>query len=146
MWLVRPKQRPRRRTNCSRHRAKHAFPAGVAFHYSILKSQAYCKDDAWLRHSTYLDHGLQLVSDRTPNFTTHDRAHVVFSDKDAWVTLLVTLPQTVDGTLLLGISCSQSDWQLSSLTQACSSFFPQALISGVEDLYPCGQFFATLAR
>jgi hypothetical protein len=75
----------------------------------------------------------QFIS-RTPNFTTHDRAHVVFSDKGAWVTLPVTHPQTFDGMLLLGISCSQSDWQLSSLTQVCSSFFPQPLIYGVEDL------------
>ena len=72
----------------------------------------------------------QFIS-RTPNFKAHDRAQVFFSD---WG-VLITLPQTVDGKLSLGISCKQSDWQLSSLAQICSSSFPQALISAVEHLY-----------
>ena len=35
----------------------------------------------------------------------------------------------------LGVSCKQSDWQLSSLAQVCGSWFPQSLISAVEYLY-----------
>jgi hypothetical protein len=35
----------------------------------------------------------------------------------------------------LGISCRQSDWQLSSLSQVCSSSFPEAFIPAVEHLY-----------
>ena len=38
---------------------------------------------------------------------------------------------------MLGISCRQSDWQLSSVTQVCSSSFPEAYISTVEHLYIC---------
>ena len=49
----------------------------------------------------------------------------------------VTLSRTFDevfSQLRLAISCRQSDWQLSSLAQICSSSFPQALISVVESL------------
>ena len=72
----------------------------------------------------------QFIS-RTPKFKAHDEARVVFSNWD----VTVTLPQTFDGELKLGISCRQSDWQLSSLAQVCSSSFPQALIPTVEHLY-----------
>ena len=68
---------------------------------------------------------------RTPKLQTHDKAQVFFAD---WG-VSVTLPQTSDGRLNLGVSCRQSDWQLSSLAQLCSSSFPQALIPGVEHLY-----------
>ncbi len=37
--------------------------------------------------------------------------------------------------VVLGISCRPSDWQLSSLTQVCSSFFPEAFIPTVERLH-----------
>ena len=36
---------------------------------------------------------------------------------------------------MLRISCRQPDWQLSSLTQICSSSFPEAFIPTVERLY-----------
>ena len=68
---------------------------------------------------------------RTPKLKAHDQAHVVLSEDHVWV----TLPQTPDGNLHLGISCKQSDWQLSSLAQICSLSFPQAFISAVEHLY-----------
>ena len=68
---------------------------------------------------------------RAPKLQTHDKAQVFFAD---WG-VSVTLPQTSDGRLNLGVSCRQSDWQLSSLAQLCSSSFPQALIPGVEHLY-----------
>ncbi|KAI0276851.1 hypothetical protein BGY98DRAFT_669150 [Russula aff. rugulosa BPL654] len=45
------------------------------------------------------------------------------------------LPRTGNKGLLLGMSCRQSDWQLSSLSQVCTSSFPQALIQTVEHLY-----------
>ena len=72
----------------------------------------------------------QFIS-RTPKFKTHDEARVVFSDGH----VRVTLPQTFNGNLRLGISCRQLDWQLSSLAQVCGLSFPQALIPTVEDLY-----------
>jgi hypothetical protein len=72
----------------------------------------------------------QFIS-RTSKFKTCDEARVVFSDTG----ILVELPQTFDTTLELVISCSQSDWQLSSLAQVCRSSFPQTLISAMERLY-----------
>jgi hypothetical protein len=36
---------------------------------------------------------------------------------------------------MLEVSCGQTDWQLSSLTQVCSSSFPEAFIPKVEHLY-----------
>jgi hypothetical protein len=63
-------------------------------------------------------------------FKALDEAYVIFDVGD----VRVTFPQTtVDGALELGISCRQSDWQLSSLAQVCSSSFPQAPM--VECLY-----------
>jgi hypothetical protein len=70
---------------------------------------------------------------RTPKFRGRDEARVVFSDSHVWVRF--PFPQTSDGALELGISCSPSDWQLSSLAQVCGSSFPQALIPAVEHLY-----------
>ena len=70
---------------------------------------------------------------RTPKFKTHGEARVVFSNRD----VTVTLPQTFDGELELGISCKQSDWQLSSVAQVYRLFSPgpRALIPTVERLY-----------
>jgi hypothetical protein len=72
----------------------------------------------------------QFIS-RTPKLKAHDEARVVFSEGH----VSVTLPQSFSGRLQLGISCRQSDWQLSSLAQVCSSSFPPALIPAVEHLY-----------
>ena len=68
---------------------------------------------------------------RTPTFKAYNEARVEFSDLD----VTVTFPQTFDRRLKLGISCEQSDWQLSSVAQVCSSSFPPALIPTVEHLY-----------
>ena len=57
---------------------------------------------------------------RTPKLQTHDKAQVFFADWGG----SVALSQTSDGRLNLGVSCKQSDWQLSSLAQLCSSSFP----------------------
>ena len=71
----------------------------------------------------------QFIS-RTPKFRTHDEARVFFSLR----VIYVTLPQTLDGKLELGILCRQPDWQVSSLAQVCTSL-PRALFSMVERLY-----------
>jgi hypothetical protein len=73
---------------------------------------------------------LALFISRTPKFQTHDKleARVCFPSPKVSFT-------TLDGRLALTISCGKSDWQLSSLAQACRSSFPQALISTVEHLY-----------
>ena len=69
---------------------------------------------------------------RARELGTHNEARVVFSDWD----VSVTFP-TFDGALELelGISCRESDWQLSSLTQICSLSIPQDLLPAVEYLY-----------
>jgi hypothetical protein len=74
----------------------------------------------------------QFIS-RTPKFEAPDEAYVKFSDRD----VSVTLPrgETFDGTLHFAISCTDSLWQLSSLTQVCTSPLYQALIPTVEHLY-----------
>jgi hypothetical protein len=67
---------------------------------------------------------------RTPKFKTPNQARVVFnSDYHVWV----TLPQTSDGRLRLGILCY--DRHLPSLTQICGSSFPQSFLPAVEHLY-----------
>ena len=68
----------------------------------------------------------------TEKFTTHDKALVVFSYSD----IFVTLPQTSGGALKLRIllyKSSKYQRELLSLAQICSSFFP--LIPAVERLY-----------
>ena len=75
---------------------------------------------------------IEFIS-RTPNFQAHHEARVFFNDQH----VQITLPQTLDGSLELAISCSQPDWQLSSLAQVCSSSFPRALVPAVKHLYVC---------
>ena len=74
----------------------------------------------------------QFIS-RTPKFKAPDEAYVKFSDCD----VSVTLPRrgTFEGTLNFAISCTDSLWQLSSLTQVCTSPLYQALSPTVEHLY-----------
>ena len=75
-------------------------------------------------------HLAQFIS-RTPKLKTHDGAHVFFYTES----VLVSFPQTFSGSLNLAILCSQSDWQLSSLAQVCSSSFQHVLVPAVEHLY-----------
>ena len=73
----------------------------------------------------------QLIC-RAPKLKAQNGARVGSTSGD----VQVILPQTTSyKTFELRISCSQSDWQLSSLAQVCGSSFPQALIHTVKDLY-----------
>jgi hypothetical protein len=65
---------------------------------------------------------------RSPNPMTRNKAHVTFENS----TVRVTLPQILHRQLTLDVSCTQSDWQLSSLRQVCNSLSP---ISFFEHLY-----------
>jgi hypothetical protein len=78
----------------------------------------------------------QFIS-HTPMFKTRNEAYVAFSNRDVQVSVkLLDPPFQVDlGAFKLGISCRQSDWQLSSLVQVSSLSIPQALIPAVECLY-----------
>jgi hypothetical protein len=73
---------------------------------------------------------VQFVA-RTPNIHPPVEAYIDFNDDY----VQVTSPRTIPGKFQLGINCIQSDWQLSCLTQVCSSSFPEAFISTVEHLY-----------
>jgi hypothetical protein len=72
----------------------------------------------------------QFIS-RTPKFKSPNEAYVKFSNWD----VSVTLPQAFDGAFHMAITCGDSLWQLSSLSQVCISPFYQALIPTVEHLY-----------
>jgi hypothetical protein len=74
----------------------------------------------------------QFIS-RTPKFEAPDEAYLKFSDSDVSVTL--PRPETFAGTFHFAISCTDPLWQLSSLTQVCTSPLYQALIPTVEHLY-----------
>ena len=72
----------------------------------------------------------------------HNEARVIFYDSR----VTVSLPGRFTHAVRLGISCRQSDWQLSAVAQVCSSSFFQAFIHTVEHLYilegtskPCWQ-------
>jgi hypothetical protein len=75
----------------------------------------------------------QFIS-RTPKFKGHDKALVQFSSFGVSVTPLQPTELT-EGAIELEISCKRADWQLSSLAQLCSSFFPPVLIPAVECLF-----------
>jgi hypothetical protein len=72
----------------------------------------------------------QFVS-RTPKLRAYNEARVRFTDWAVWM----TISQTSNGKISLGIRCQKSDWQLSSVAQLCSSFFNQSLIPVAEQLY-----------
>jgi hypothetical protein len=80
---------------------------------------------------TFETRQLTQFINRAPNFRKHNKAELFFSDREASVTLL----QTFERRLELGISCRQSGWQLSSLAQFCNSSLHEALIPAVEHLY-----------
>jgi hypothetical protein len=67
---------------------------------------------------------------RTPKLKAYDQARLIFSDSGA----TIALPDR-DNQLGLKISCTQSDWPLSSLVQLCTSSFPRTFISMPEHLY-----------
>jgi hypothetical protein len=91
----------------------------------------------------------QLVSDtpqftdfisRTPNVKAHDEARLVFAN---WH-VSVTIPETFEGAVDLGITYGQSYWQLVSLAQVCGLSSLQAFISPVERLYVVENIFLGL--
>ena len=73
---------------------------------------------------------VQFIS-RTPKLKAYDEARMTFSDSCA----TISLPGRDNLGLQLKILCRQSEWQLWSLAQVCTSFFPQALIPTPEHLY-----------
>jgi hypothetical protein len=89
--------------------------------------------DAPLLNGLHISFFHQLIFDtpqlaqflaRTPNIQPPVDARIVFND----YCVKVTSPDMLPRSFSLGISCRQSDWQLSSLAQVCSSSFPQVLV------------------
>ena len=72
----------------------------------------------------------QFIS-RIPYFRARDEARFLFSDDK----VSITLPGPFDQGIDLEVRCKQLELQLAFATQACSLFFPQALITTVESLY-----------
>ena len=70
----------------------------------------------------------QFIS-RTPKLKVYNLATLYFSSWDAMI-----IVSGFDGSLQLGIICSQSDWQLSSVVQFFSSSFLPALDHSLEIL------------
>jgi hypothetical protein len=70
---------------------------------------------------------------RTLKSKAQNDARIVFEDRAVQVSLPLTSGMSPDETLSLGISCRESEWQLSSLTQACT--LSSLLFSSVEHLY-----------
>ena len=142
-----PQCRPDRRNDRRRRRrpaapqTRSVLPVLTGFVFEGVSE--YLEDfvaliDAPLLHYCHIIFFHQLIFDtpqlaqflsRTPTFNAHahDReARVVFSHWGVRIRLQ---------ELVLQISCRQSDWQLSSLAQVCSSIVFQPLISAVERLY-----------
>jgi hypothetical protein len=76
-------------------------------------------------------HLIQFIS-RTPTLEVHDQARVDFSDLRVKVAFLKTRSSSYHFTLK--ILCRQPEWQLSSMAQICTTFFPQSSIHMVERL------------
>lgn len=98
--------------------------------------------DAPLLHSLDTTFFHQLIFDtphlsrfvsRLPALKEHNQAQarVVFSGSQISVVFL----RGQRGLFGMRISCTQADWQLSSLAHICASSFPQVLIPTVEHLY-----------
>jgi hypothetical protein len=95
--------------------------------------------NAPLLDSLYIEFFHQLIFDtpqlvqffvRTPNIQPPVEACIVFRDRS----VEIASPKIFPSRVMLRISCSESDWQLSSLAQVYSSSLPEAFIPTVERL------------
>ena len=69
----------------------------------------------------------------TPIFGALNEAHVRFRNSSASVTLPSRTSESKRRDLQIYISCTELDWQLSSIEQVCNNFLPP--LPTVEDLY-----------
>ena len=98
--------------------------------------------DAPLLHSLAITLFHQLIFEtphisqffnRTLESKALNDARIVFEDRAVQVSLPSTSGMSPDEALSFGISCRESEWQLSSLVQVCAS--SSVLLSSVEQLY-----------
>jgi hypothetical protein len=143
-----PLSRPVRENRRPHPPTRSALPALTFFWFKGVSE--YLEDlvariDAPLLDRLYIMFFHQLIFDtpqlaqfvaRTSNIQPEPpvEAHITFR-REVAIASSWTVPRKFD--FEFRISCRQSDWQLSSLTQICSSSFPEAFISTVEHLYIC---------
>jgi hypothetical protein len=138
------RSRPNRESRRPPPPTRYVLPALITFHFAGVSE--YLEDLVARIDSPLLDclgialfHQLifdtpQLIQfiSRTRTLEVHDHARVDFSDLD----VRVTFPKPSSSYhLTLQILCRQPEWQLSSIAQICTSFFPRSLIHMVEQLY-----------
>jgi hypothetical protein len=140
-----PLSRPVRESRRPHPPTRSILPALISFEFEGVSE--YLEDlvtriDAPLLQSLGVSFFHQLTFDtprlaqfvaRTPNIQPPVEARITFSS----INVAVACPPRSPRTFVLAIRCIQSDWQLSSLTQVCSSSFPQAFIPTMEHLYIC---------
>jgi hypothetical protein len=138
-----PLSRPVRETRPPHLPTRSTLPTLTAFRFAGVSE--YLEDfvariDAPLLDDLRITFFHQLIFDtpqlvqffaRTPNIQPAVEARIDFFNRK----VEITSPSTYPGKIELGVSCSQSDWQLSSLAQVCSSPLPEAFIPKVERLY-----------
>lgn len=126
-------------------KARSVLPALASFMFkgaSEYLEDLVARIDAPLLHSLDTTFFHQLIFDtphlsrfvsRLPALKEHNQAQarVVFSGSQISVVFL----RGQRGLFGMRISCTQADWQLSSLAHICASSFPQVLIPTVEHLY-----------
>jgi hypothetical protein len=140
-----PLSRPDRESQRPPSSSRFVLPALTRFWYrgtSEYLEDLVARIDAPLLHGFFIGFFHQLVFDtpqlarfisRTPTLRLQNQSQVLcFS---AWgASVIFPRAGTSDRALQLGILCEQSDWQLSSLAQVCTSSFPHAFIPAVEHL------------
>ncbi len=140
-----PRSRPVRETRRPPPQTRYILPALIDFSFTGVSE--YLEDlvariDAPLLNYMSITFFHQLILhtpqltqfiSRTPTLKLNGQtqARVLFSGSG----VSCVLPRTRTKGLLLGMSCRQSDWQFSSISQICTSSFPQALIQTIEHLY-----------
>ena len=77
----------------------------------------------------------QFISRCAPKFKILDKAYLDFLDYFGTPNVALHSQEPLFEWLIFGVSSNQSDWQLSFMTQMCSSSFPPGLIPTVENLY-----------
>jgi hypothetical protein len=138
-----PLSRPVRESRRPHPPTRSTLPTLTAFRFAGVSE--YLEDlvariDAPLLDFFFITFFHQLIFDnpqlvqfyaRTPNIQPAVEAGIVFFNDRVLITSASTSPRQIE----LTISCRQSDWQLSSLAQVCSSSLPEAFIPKVERLY-----------
>ncbi|KAF8483097.1 hypothetical protein F5888DRAFT_1912654 [Russula emetica] len=143
-----PLSRPVRESRRPHPLTRSTFPALTSFWFKgvseyledlVARIDAPLLDNfsIWFFHQLIFDTPqlAQFVA-RTPNIQPPVEARIDFSE----CYVEVTSSRTLSRRFTLAINCRQPDWQLSCLTQVCSSSFPEAFIPTVEHLYICEGF------